>query len=345
MGGIVHRAFKIIFLPAVCVGLLLVWGCSSTPGEAESETEQTAREKRLLVFNGGPTGGTFNFFANKMAQIISHDVDWMDISARSSGGSADNLRALHNKDADMGIVYAGDGFLGRNGNLPGDVIRYDDVRSLAPLYGAPAQLIVQANSEIKTISDLSGKRIAIGNPGSGAALSAQRFFQATGLWDTLSVERVGYADAVQHFIDGKVDAFWVLVGAPNASVFLASTSGPIRLLDTHKAAEESGFYEIYPFYTRTEIPPWTYDGQSTPVVTFQDWSMWCVRGNLDNESVETALQAVFSEKGIADMMAAHPTAQTMTTDNGVVGLSIPLHPGAVQFWKEQDATIPLKLLP
>ncbi|MEF2231217.1 MAG: hypothetical protein V3571_09845, partial [Pseudodesulfovibrio sp.] len=109
-------------------------GCSSAPdgkepGKAATGHPAQPSKKRYLAFGGGPTGGTFNFFANKIASIISGQSAGLDIAPRGSGGSAENLRTLNQNGVDMGIVYAGDAFLGRGGELPGDPARYDKVRA------------------------------------------------------------------------------------------------------------------------------------------------------------------------------------------------------------------------
>ena len=205
------------------------------------------------------------------------------MAPRGSGGSAENLRSLNKNAVDLGIVYSGDAFLGRNAKLPGDPVHYDRVRALSFLYGAPAQLVVRKDSDILSVRDLAGKTVAVGNPGSGAALSAERFFRHLSLWDKMKIRNLGYSQAASDFADKRIDAFWVLVGYPNSAIIEAATRTPIRLLDLHREASESGFYDIYPFYVRVEIPAHTYEGQDASVTTFQDASLWCASDVLGRE--------------------------------------------------------------
>lgn len=329
------------------MSLILYAGCSSDMDSGSSEKSEPApvMENQSLNFNGGPTGGTFNYFANKMSSLISERVPWLEITPRGSGGSNANVCALARGTTDMAILYAGDTFLNRSGELQCKGGKDDRLRSLAYLYGAPAQLVVRADSDIHTAHDLKGRTVAIGNPGSGAALSAERFFTHLGIWDAMDQKHLGYSEATAEFHKGTIDAFWVLVGYPNASIIEAATHDDIRLLDLHGDAVSSGFYDHYPFYTRVEIPAETYDGQTSQVSTFQDSALWCASADLSDETVYQSLATIFSESGLKGMQKAHKAARSMSRENALMNLPIPLHPGAVRYWKEQRLDIPSSLLP
>ncbi|MBG0790729.1 MAG: TAXI family TRAP transporter solute-binding subunit [Desulfovibrionaceae bacterium] len=332
--------------PIIVLGLWSVFlaACSSD-GDRDRAGNERPRETVSLVFNGGPSGGTFNYFANKMSFLITNGVKWLDVMARGSQGSPDNICALNLDQADMAILYAGDAFLGLNGRLECQAGRLDRVRSLAFLYGAPAQLVVRADSDIHSVFDLKGKIVAVGNAGSGAALAAERLFRHLGLWDQVDHRNLGYSRAAADFGAGRVDAFWVLVGYPNTSVIEASTLAPIRLIDLHGACVDFGFYDLYPFYGCTVIPAGTYDGQAEPVATFQDAAIWCASRELDEEAVYRSLQAIYSPEGLESMRAAHKAAWSMSLESGILNLSVPMHPGAVRFWSEAGREIPTILLP
>lgn len=339
-----QRTFTIFTSLFLALSLLFALGCSSEQQE-EAPVSEVKPKVKYLAFGGGPTGGTFNFFANKMASIISVKYDWLDVSPRGSGGSGENLRTLNLNGVDVGIVYSGDAFLGRNGKLPGDPMLYDKVRAVSFLYGAPAQLVVRKNSGIKSAYDLEGKSVAIGNPGSGAALSAERFFTHIGMWDKIKYRKQGYSKAAADFIAGDIDAFWVLVGYPNSSIIEAASQARISLVNLHEDAIKSGFYDVYPFYSKVEIPPHTYVGQEEATFSFQDSSLWCASEKLDAQIVYDCLKAIYSAQGLKDMVTAHKAARNMSLENGLKGASIPLHPGAVTFWKEQGVDVPARLMP
>lgn len=338
-----NRALPILFLCICMYGLL---GCSSEQEPAPSETSVAPdRQAYHLIFAGGPKGGTFNFFANKMTAIITESVVSADVSALESGGSVDNLRYLNRHEVDMAIIYAGDAFLGSKGTLPDDSANYHNVRALAFLYGAPAQLVVRKDSGIDSVQDLIGKRVGVGNPGSGAAMAAQRLFTHFKVWDRIDVRHQGYSKAAAEFVAGRLDAFWVLVGYPNASVIEAATQVPIDILSLHDEAAVGGFYEVYPFYSLTEIPAGTYPGQDATVVTFQDTALWCVHDEVDEQVVYESLCSIYCKGSLEAMRASHKAAHEMSVAGGVRGVSIPLHHGAARFWDERGVAVPPSLRP
>jgi uncharacterized protein len=342
---------KVVSIAALCfMAFALLMGCGQDQKVEKATADQAPaqeqpKQKVFLAFGGGPTGGTFNYFANGMAIYISGAIPNFDVSSEGSGGSGENLKRLNGAQIDFGIVYSGDAYLGRLGQLPQDETKYEDVRSVAYLYGAPAQLVVLANSGITSAKDLVGKRVAVGNAGSGAALSAERFFKHLGLWEKISPQFLGYSPAASAFKDRKIDAFWVLVGYPNASIIEAATQDKIMLLDLDKEAQESGFYAEYPFYAKALIPADTYSGQTTEVNTFQDSTFWMASSKVDQEVVYQSLQTIYTEQGLQHMRTAHQAANEMTIEDGLKGAAVPIHPGAVKFWQEKGLTIPDDLKP
>jgi TRAP transporter TAXI family solute receptor len=293
-----------------------------------------------LTYGGGPVGGTFNHFAKAMAGFINRAYPDIEITFEPTGGSTANLKRLNNGDIDFGIVYSGDAYLGRNGRLVGDDTKYDNVRALGFLYGAPAHLVTRAKDNYKSATDLAGKRVAVGNAGSGALTAAERFFKHLGLWDRIEKQFLGYSAAATALNEGKLDAFWVFEGYPNASVIEAATHGAIHLIDVGVDAEKSRFYEIYPFYQPVEIPAGTYSNQDKPVKSFQDAAYWCTNTNVSDGLVYRALTAIYSPDGLKHMVTAIKTAKSMNITDGIKGVSIPLHPGAEKFWKGKGLTVP-----
>lgn len=299
--------------------------------------------KKRMAFGGGPTGGTFQYFANGIAILLSKQVPDLEVSSEGTGGSAENLKRLNSGDIDFGIVYAGDLWLGAKGQLPKDAREYTKVRPLAYLYGAPAQLVALKSRGITDVKQLAGKKVAVGNAGSGAALSAQRFFETLGLWAKIQPQFLGYSAAASALGDQRIDAFWVLVGFPNASIIEASTTNDIVLLDLEEAAKASGFYEKFPFYSPVKIPAGTYKGQARDVTSFQDSTLWCTRDRVDPEIVYQALKVVYAPEGLAHMQKAHKAAQAMSVESALSGVPLPLHPGADRFWAEKGLAIPAAL--
>ncbi|MFH2054102.1 MAG: TAXI family TRAP transporter solute-binding subunit [bacterium] len=323
---------KTLILTLACL-CLLAW--SLIPAGA------SAQEFKGKV-GGGPTGGTFNTFANAMAVYVPKNLENVKLSAIGSGGSVENLKRVSSGESDFGLCYAVDSALGWKGKLPKDETKYDGQRAMGFLYGAPAQLVVRADSPFKSAKDLIGKRVAVGNAGSGAAASAERFFRHLGVWDNFDPQFLGYSAAASAFKDGKIDAFWVLVGYPNRSIIEASVQVDIRLIEVGKDAQASGFYDEFA-YIPMEIPAGTYGDGMPACATFQDATILCVNQNVPAEVVHGIMKALWSSAGMEAMVAAKKTFDTMNLENNFLGASVPLHPGAVKFWEDMGISVPDKL--
>lgn len=327
----------LLALPLVGVLATTLVGCGSPSGPPdEADRPPVTRQ----AFGGGPVGGAFQTFANAMALIVAETDPNLEIAAEGTGGSGANLRGVDSRDLDYGISFSGDLFLGRRGMLPQDPKAYGEVRSVAALYGGVAHLVVSADSGIATVDDLPGHRIAVGNAGSGAALSATRFLGSLGLLDRIEAEYLGYSQAAEALADGKIDGFWVLSAFPNAAVTQAAASTDIRLVDLWTPAGASGFLDEYPFYSRRPLLGGVYPGVDDEVTSFQDAAWWTAHSGVAPERVEAALEAVFSDEGLRRMVQSHPAAAEMSLEAGLQGLSAPLHPGAEAFWTARGATIP-----
>ncbi len=296
-----------------------------------------------LKIGGGPTGGTFNQFTNAMAVYVPKVNPNIQASSVGSGGSVENLKRVHNGESDFGLSYAVDSDLGFQGKLPQDPVKYDKIRSMGYLYGAPAQLVVRAEDGFKSAMDLKDKRVALGNAGSGAAASAERFFRHIGLWDNFKPTFMGYSAAASAFQDGKIDAFWVLVGYPNASVIEAAVQVKIALLDVGVDAEKTGFYKAYA-YSASVIPAGTYGKDIPETKSFQDSCILTTNADQPEELVYTIMKTLWSAEGMQAMVMAKKTFKAMNMENAFSGASVPLHPGAIKFWKEQGKEIPANLM-
>ncbi len=287
---------------------------------------------RVMKFSGGPSGGTFQYYASAISTLAKKNR--VNVLASSSGGSIENIRLIDSGKANFAVAYSGDVMHARNGKMKGDDRKYEDVLAVAYFYGAPAQLVVRAGSGIKSTKQLAGKRVGVGNAGSGAAAAAELFFIELGIWDKIERNFLGYREAAGAFGNNQLDAFWLFVGYPNASVLEAAMQNKIDLVDVYKDAEEAGLFKKYPYFAKVTIPANTYKGVTTDTNTFQDSALWVANSKVPADTVYNLLKAVFSKEGLEYMVSVHKSARAMSVENGTRGIVTPLHPGAEKFWKE-----------
>ncbi len=315
-------------------------GSNKSTGSKSSKTSDNKGGKKLLKFTGGPSGGTFQYFSNGMSTYISKHVPGLSLSNQSSAGSTENIRKVDSGRADFGIAYSGDTYLARNGRLSGDTKKYTNVRAIAFLYKAPAQLATLKKSGIKSVADLEGKKVDIGGPGSGAAASAQRYFETVGLWGKFTASNLGYNKAAQAIKDGHIDAMWILAGYPTSALINLSSTHDIIMLDVYKPGVKAGLTKKHPFYQPLKIPAKTYKGVDKEVDSFFDSALWVVGAHVSEETVYKAMKAVFTDDGLKYLINVKKTAKQMSVKGGLTGIVTPLHKGAAKFWKEMGLTIP-----
>lgn len=291
---------------------------------------------KRLVFAGGPAGGTFQVVANSIQTYPAiKEIEGVSIKAQSSAGSVENLRNVNRGRAHFGTVYSGHVYLGANGRLKNDTKKYQDVRAVSFLYGAPAQLVVRKGSGIQSVKDLVGKKVGVGNAGSGAFANCQLFFTHMGVWDKIERNAMGYNDAASAFSNKQLDAFWLFTAFPSGAVIMAAQTNDIELIDLDKDARDSNFYDQYPYFDKLSVPAGTYRGVDKETPSFQDSALWVANKDVPNEVVYQMLSVIFTEEGLKYMAGQKKTFKAMAVDKGVKGIVTELHPGAKQFWQEK----------
>jgi TRAP transporter TAXI family solute receptor len=257
------------------------------------------------------------------------------LKAQSSAGSVENLRKVNAGRADFGVVYSGHVYLGKEGRMKNDPNKYTDVLAVAYLYGAPAQLVVRKGSGIKSTKDLEGKKVGVGNAGSGAFANCELFFTHMGIWDKIERNAMGYNDAAAAFGNNQLDAFWLFTAFPSGAVIMAAQTDDIELVDLGKDAEDSGFYSKYPYFSKLSVPAGTYRGVDTETPSFQDSALWVANSKVPDDVVYKMLSIIYTDEGLAHMRSQKKTFKEMSLETGTKGIVTPMHPGAIKFWKEK----------
>jgi TRAP transporter TAXI family solute receptor len=214
----------------------------------------------------------------------------------------------------------------------------ENVVALVRLFGSAAQLVVPRSSPIRTPYDLRKTRVAIGNHGSGSALSAELFFRSLGIWEEITPIYANVTMSLSELSQWGVEAVWLLVGFPNQALQETNRTFPIRLIDLTEEVVLSGFFSVYPSYSLARIPSGTYVGQDLDIFTFQNSILWVANRETDEELVYRALKILFNDQSLARMRSALPAAKDLDVKKGLRGVKIPLHPGAVRFLR--DALFP-----
>ena len=310
-----------------------------------AETHETS--ETTLTILGGTPGGSFLPFATAVSEIAAQHEPQLEIAVETSAGSVENTRRVNENPASLGIAFASESHLGYHGQeVFAEEGAKTNIRAVTLLYTAYAQIAVLADSDIHQFEDLVGKEIESGRMGSGSAQTMERLAKSAGIWNQITLPYKGFNEGAAALQAGEADAFHMLVSVPNDAMARLAATNEIRMLDMDAPAQESGFYEQYPFYLSGTLPVGAYDSKVAPVNTLLMPALLIAHKDVPAEIVYAILQQVYSPEGLQALLDATGAATDITTvENVPKAFVIPLHPGAYRFWNEQGLSIPAHAMP
>src|SRR5262245_4900800 len=233
--------------------LLVVWvvaGISPAYGQ---------KAERITMV-GGPPAGLFGIFATGIGTYLSKNVTGLDVSVTATAGSVENTRRVNSGDAEMGLSFASDVHEAYFGLEQFKDKPLTNIRAIGLVVFGVGHLITYADSGIKTVNDLSGKRVAVGNPGSGTFANAERIFRSLGTWDKINRIPLLGAQAGEALADGKADAFFWTGPEPDRVTMEAATKRPVRAIDIYTPVSKTDFFKQFPYFARYVFPANSYKG-------------------------------------------------------------------------------------
>ena len=260
--------------------------------------------------------------------------------AQTTQGSLDNLRLINGGQIESGFAQADLAGWAYNGNnLFAEAGPLRKLRAIASLFPEAAQLVVRADSPIQTLFDLKGKTISLGELGSGTAADAAVILSAAGFTeDDLKRKFLRPGPAAEELKGGSIDAFFLVGGYPVPAIRDLAASTPIRLVPIEGAVVDS-LAKDFAFYRRTEIPAGSYPGidSGTPSLGFS--ALWLVNADIDPDLVYAITQSLWHPATARLFASLDPIGNRIRLDRALDGLSVPLHPGAARFYREQGMPV------
>ena len=284
----------------------------------------------LKMATGGTTG-TYYAYGGVIANILNGKLGSLQLNVQSTGASKANIFLIDDGEADVAIVqndvmdYASKGT-----DLFEEDGAIESFSAGAALYAEVCQII--SSGDIKSVEDLKGKRVSVGDAGSGVEFNARQILNAYGIsFDDIEVNNLGFGDSADALKDGKIDAFFCTAGAPTTAITELATTNSINLLgidDEHAAALQND----YAFYTQYTIPGGTYKGVDDDVVTVAVKATLIVSDKLSEDVVYDLVKGLFDNKDA--ITAGHAKGAELDPAYAVDGISVKLHPGAEKYFKE-----------
>ena len=312
---------KLIFL---CALLLMLTGCS-------------AKNEKVKIGAAG-LGGTYRVFCDTFADIASEGEESPVLEVKTTAGSAANLRLLSEDYIQLAIAQndmANNAYYGVE-NFK-DKEKYQGYGAVASLYTEACQIVVREDSNIKSVDDLQGKTVSIGEEESGTELNATQILEVYGLSDKL-VKRVNlnYADAAKELESGKIDAFFCTAGTQTTVIEELARQCGIRLLDIDDTGRQK-LLNSYDSYTECIIPKGTYKGQKEDVQTVGVKALLLASNELSADKVQELTKMLFENE--EKLQYTLPVDISLDEKSSVEGVTIPFHKGAADYYKDKGISV------
>ncbi|MBE7022466.1 MAG: TAXI family TRAP transporter solute-binding subunit [Ruminococcaceae bacterium] len=289
-----------------------------------------------MTMGTGGTSGTYYGYGGVLGQYIKNNAG-INVTVVSTDGSKANIQGIEAGNYQLGTVqsdvmsYAWEGT--RSFEEEGKV---DSFRTVAGLYAEAVQLVTM-NPEIKSVKDLKGKSVSIGAPGSGVYFNAIDVLTAAGLTESdINAQYQSFADSADALKDGKIDAAFIVAGAPTPAITELSTTNEAYLVPIDGEIAET-LMASCPFYTVHTIPAGTYAGQTEDVQTVTVKATLIVSADATEDDVYKLTAAIFDN--IDAITAENAKGAELSIENATSGMTVPFHAGAAKYFAEKGTTV------
>lgn len=312
-----------------------------------------AQEPRFFRIGTAATGGSFFEIGGLVAGAISSPADGpvcdrggscgvrgLVAVALATPGSVENLRMINSGQIESGFAQADlAGWAYTGVNLFTEAGSLRRLRAIASLFPEAAHLVVRDESTIRSLADLAGKTVSIGEAGSGSAADAAVIFAAAGL-DGKNVTRKNSrpGPAAEELKAGTLDALFLVGGYPVPAIRDLAAAVPVRLVPIEGQVVDA-LKKDFSFYSLTEIPAGSYPGVDTATPSLGFAALWLVNTDIDPDLVYAITKSLWHPATVRLFGALDPIGKRIRPERALDGLSVPLHPGAVRFYRESGMAV------
>ena len=290
-----------------------------------------------LTLGTGGTTGTYYAVGGVMATVLNPLMENADLTVTSTGASKANIQLIDVEEADLAIVQNDVMYYAYTGtDLFEEEGAYETFSSVAGLYDETIQIVTCSDS-IASVADLKGKTVSVGDAGSGVEFNAKQILEAYDMtFDDINVVNASFGDSADSLKDGKIDAAFIVAGAPTTAVVDLATTKAIHLVQLDEEHIKT-LQDKYDFYTATTIPAGTYDGVEEDATTVSVRSTLIASNNVSEDAIYELLKAMFDNQEA--LIAGHAKFEFLNLEDAVKGISVPFHAGAKKYYEEQGITV------
>ncbi|MDO4523413.1 MAG: TAXI family TRAP transporter solute-binding subunit [Eubacteriales bacterium] len=294
------------------------------------------RSSARMMFGTGGTAGTYYAYGGILAQYMKNYAN-VRVTAVSTGGSKVNIQSIQDGDFQLGfaqtdiLTYGWEGT--RSFEKDGAI---HDFRVLGCLYAETVQLFTM-DDNIKSVADLKGKSVSIGAPGSSVNFNALDVLECAGLSvDDIKPQYQSFEDSKEAMKDGKIDAAFIVAGAPTTAITELATTNGVHLINIDGDLRKK-IMESYPHYVSYQIPVGTYPGQDEPVETITVEAALLVSAAAEPDTVYDLTAAIFDHT--EEITKENAKGAELNLETATQVTTVPYHEGAARYYAEHGITV------
>ncbi len=310
---------------SILMALVLVFSLAACGGEGTKMTMGT-----------GGTSGTYYGYGGVLGQYITNNAG-VNVTVVSTDGSKANIQGIDAGNYQLGTVQSDVMAYGWEGTRSFEAEgKVDSFRTVAGLYAEAVQLVTM-KEDIKSVADLKGKAVSIGAPGSGVYFNAIDVLKAAGLTENdIKAQYQSFADSADALKDGKIDAAFIVAGAPTPAITELCTTNNAYLVPIDGEIAEKIMADG-PFYTEYVIPANTYNGQTEDVKTVTVKATLIVSASATEDDVYKLTAAIFDN--IDAITSENAKGAELSIENATSGMTVPFHAGAAKYFAEKGVDV------
>jgi len=317
-----------------------------------------AQKKRFFGIATGGIGGVYYPLGGALAQTLTNKIPDLVATAQTGNASVANVNLISRGEVESGIAQNNVALAAYRGDKESwKTPQVKNLRCIASLYPETVHAVALAKAGIKSVYDFKGKRIIVGDKGSGTEFDSRRFLEAMGLtYDNIQPIYVYYTAAVQRMQDEQADGLFWTAGVPTSSIIEIATTKEVTFLSFPEEVIKK-LQAKYPYYAEVVMPANSYPKQKQAIKTVAMMAIWVTRTDVPEKDIydvtyhlweKTPL--IYREKkelasGSEIMAAVHEQGKNVKLENALLGVTVPLHKGAYRYYKEKGIQVPAALVP
>ncbi len=331
----------VLFMLTMAIG-----GCGSTatqssaapaspasPAASQSSETMPAPQEEFISMGTSSSGGTFNTLGVAICQMWSEKIDKTQFSAEVTGGSSENCARVGAGEIQMAFAAASSAYDAFNGKGQFEGKPVSNLRAVANLYPAIMQFPVLQSSGIKNLGDISGKKINIGQAGSGSEAQVLAILASYGIEiSSFNPQQLSHANASDALLDEKLDGYLISGSLGQSHQMKAMSSGKAFMASFEPMEKMQKLIDEYPYYYEYTIPAGAYPNQDYDVPTVATGTLLIVNESVSEELVYQATKAMF--ENVQALAQTQEIANEIKTETALNVSGLTLHPGAERYYKE-----------